>query len=349
MRHQLGIARRIASVLESGADVAGGFAPGLAGAMSTRWAERARVVKPLDWYAPGRALITVGGATLGGDGKTRLALACAAHLAERGVRVALVGHGHRATPGDARVVAPTDPVELVGDEALVLARRLADLGIGERVPVIVAPRRTVAAVELAFRHADVVVLDGTLQVAPVRATLALLAQSADAPWGAAGLCPPRGDLRASRARLLAAADLQVELADAEPEVRVAGEPRLSLATFAEPRAPSPVFASVCSPPLARPERIVRRLARARYRAAGQGRGRRPRRRGLGSPPHGGPAHPGWPARTALDMWLATDKCSAGLTFPPGGAVLAELVPLHGSGEILPPRLVARLAELAAAP
>ena len=48
--------------------------------------------------------VTVGGATLGGSGKTRIAIAIARALASRGERVVLVGHAYRARPVFARFV-----------------------------------------------------------------------------------------------------------------------------------------------------------------------------------------------------------------------------------------------------
>jgi tetraacyldisaccharide 4'-kinase len=196
---RLEIARR----LESGA-----FDGALSRAASRAWARVAegRLARPLVWPRE-RRLVTVGGATLGGSGKTRLALACVEHLAERGVRVALVGHAYRARPGDARVVEPTGDPRVVGDEALACAREVSEAGTG--AVVVVGPTRQ-RAVNLAARVADVLVVDGALQTAPCRADLALLALDRLAPWGARA-CPPAGDLRAPVAALVAAADAVVAI------------------------------------------------------------------------------------------------------------------------------------------
>src|SRR5580658_2515622 len=74
--------------------------------------------RKLRWPAHVKVL-AIGGSTLGGSGKTPLAIACAAELARLGASPVLVGHAHRAAPGFARVVGGSDPVERVGDEALV--------------------------------------------------------------------------------------------------------------------------------------------------------------------------------------------------------------------------------------
>ncbi len=88
----------------------------------------------------GAKVIAIGGATLGGSGKTPLAVACARRLAMDGHSVALVGHAYRAKPDRSRVVSPADAVEIVGDEALVAAQALEDVGVA----VVVGPGRQVA-------------------------------------------------------------------------------------------------------------------------------------------------------------------------------------------------------------
>ena len=208
---RLTISRR----LESGA-----FDGPVARLASRAWARFAgdRLARPLTW-PPDRLLVCVGGATLGGSGKTPLALACVEHLAAQGVRVALVGHAYRARPGAARVVEPDDDVGAVGDEALACARELWEAG--EAAVVVVAPTRQ-RAVDLAASVADVVVVDGALQTRPRRADLALLAVDRIAGWGAAE-CPPAGDLRAPIAALVSAADAVVAVGPEDvPWDRTAG-------------------------------------------------------------------------------------------------------------------------------
>jgi tetraacyldisaccharide 4'-kinase len=161
---------------------------------------RRGVCRPLDVPANVR-VIGVGGSTLGGSGKTPIAMAIARTLAERGARVALVGHAYRARPGFARVVTTYDDVHEVGDEALLAARELAHLG----VEVIVGRTRQ-DAVSFASRRAYWLVLDGMLQSRPHRLTRSVLTLDARAPWGS-GRFPPLGDLRAPCDALLVAADL----------------------------------------------------------------------------------------------------------------------------------------------
>ncbi|MEJ7733491.1 MAG: tetraacyldisaccharide 4'-kinase [Polyangiaceae bacterium] len=152
----------------------------------------------------GAAVIGVGGATLGGAGKTPLCVELARALAEGGAKVAVVGHAYRARPGRAQVVRPTDPVATVGDDALYAAGALASIG----VPVVVAASRQ-DAVDRAARLADVLLVDGLLQARPRRLAASLLVVDAVTP--ATARCPPLGDLRAPWSALRAAADVVVRV------------------------------------------------------------------------------------------------------------------------------------------
>lgn len=253
------------------------------------------VVRPLV-VPPGVRVVTVGGGTLGGSGKTPLAIACARELESRGARVALVGHAYGAHPGRARRVAPDDPLAEVGDEALLAARSL-----GAGVPVLVAPRRSLALVEAA-RWADVVVVDGVLQIAPERAALALLAVDACEPWGRAGSVPPCGDLRAPVQALLAAADVVVTVGEVgEPDARVVSRGAWldeRLIPWHEIRARR--IGLVCA--LGRPDCVLRSLSLRGVAPAVVIRG----------PDHG--EIPASSLRAHVELWLATAKCA--LHVPP---------------------------------
>lgn len=247
----------------------------------------------------GVAVVTVGGATLGGSGKTRVALAVAHALLQRGACVALIGHAYRARPSYARVVQGDDALGEVGDEALVCARAL-----GGAARVVVARNRQ-AAVDFAASlggvdRVDVIVLDGPLQLAPVRASLALLAVDAEAPWGA-GALPPAGDLRAPRAALLAHADLVVPV-DATPRAVMVGGARLelnALGAWASAGRARPVRLGLFTA-IARPARLERALRRAGLELPT-----------VRAPDHGplAPALARHVRSAEVDLWLATDKCA----------------------------------------
>jgi tetraacyldisaccharide 4'-kinase len=220
------------------------------------------VRRPIDLPA-GLCVIGVGGAVLGGAGKTPVAIAVARELGRRGERVALVSHAYRASPRIARRVRIVDDPRAVGDDALASARLLESNG----VPVIVGPSRR-AALEFALAEgASIAVVDGLLQASPEPLTDSILVLDALAPWGS-GRCPPLGDLRAPREALLLAAD-HVALVTPSPApaplpagsihlpsslagaVDAAGRP-IDLASLARLRAGLIVA-------VARPERIRRAL------------------------------------------------------------------------------------------
>ena len=240
------------------------------------------------------ALVCVGGSTLGGSGKTRVALACAFALASSGASVALVGHAYRAAPRTPRVVSPEATREEVGDEALVCARELAARKLD--VPVVVGPTRQAAidhAVQLS-PAVDAIVLDGPIGIRgrSRERSVSLLAVDANRPWGS-GRLPPAGDLRAPREVLLAHAD-HVVAVDAMPAAvrwpSGAAAPLGSLRT-----ASVGLFTA-----MARPDRLVRALAAA---------GIRPKEV-LSVADHGSVAGVAGRLRTApVDAWIGTAKCA----------------------------------------
>jgi tetraacyldisaccharide-1-P 4'-kinase len=202
----------VLNVAVAGALERGAFDGALARWLEGAWASAARgsLVRSLS-LPPHVRTVAVGGATLGGSGKTPLAIACATELAGRGARVVLVGHGYRGRVrgggdgSDTRIVRADDALDDVGDEALLAARQLPPGACA-----VVGPTRA-AALDFAARFADVVVFDGVAQTSPVRASLALLAVDANEPWGRAVASPPRGDLVAPRSVLLAACDAVVRV------------------------------------------------------------------------------------------------------------------------------------------
>ena len=242
--------RGIAEALERG-HMAFRLPSALSGFVARRAA--AFVVRPLA-LPPGIRVVAVGGATLGGSGKTSLAIACAAELANAGARVALIGHAYRASPRRPRLVSPEDELGEVGDEALLAAQVLQPLG----ARVVVAPNRA-EALAFAARVVDVVVLDGVAQTAPVRASLALLAVDAFEPWGHARAMPPGGDLRAPKDALMAASDIVVSVGEGGTAAAKSRGVWLgqTLCTWSE--VASLRVGLICA--LARPDRVVRSLGK----------------------------------------------------------------------------------------
>jgi tetraacyldisaccharide-1-P 4'-kinase len=179
--------------------------------------------------------------------------------------------------------------------------------------VVVGPTRQAAIDHAAALEPrlDAIVLDGPLQLAPARASLAVLALDADAPWGA-GNVPPAGDLRAPRRALLAHADHMV-FVDAMPRAAVLDGRSLDLASLRSSFAGSDIGLFTA---LARPDRLERALARAGIvpaevvRAADHGPVTAGIRRRL--------------VDCGVGLWLATAKCATHLERIGLGAPLAIL-------------------------
>ncbi len=106
-------------------------------------------------YRSRRPVVVVGNLTVGGTGKTPLVIWLARGLASRGVRVGIALRGYGREGGQARRVSPSDSAATVGDEALMLERKLG-------VPVAVASRRP-DAVRLLEDDCDLVLCDDGLQ------------------------------------------------------------------------------------------------------------------------------------------------------------------------------------------
>lgn len=188
-----GSRRELAAWLEEGR-----FQGKVAHRLARYWEKLSRPVRPLALPA-GAAVIGIGGATLGGGGKTPVVKQLARELHARGLSVAVVASSYGARPPSAVRVLAHHHVDRVGDEGLELCRSLPG------IPVYVGRSRE-KAVHLAARTAKIVLVDALLQTAPERLSLSVLVVDGERPWGA-GACPPAGDLRARRDRLLRAADV----------------------------------------------------------------------------------------------------------------------------------------------
>lgn len=258
-RATLDLRRRVAHALERGA-----LANPVTRAIATFTSTVLSRPRPLR-APPHVRIVCVGGATLGGSGKSRLANAIA-HASG----AILVGHGYRAGDRRARFVSPEESVASAGDEALAAARA------GLRV--VIGPTRE-AAIALAARHGDLLVLDGPLAVTHAR-SVSVLAVDEDAPWGS-GEVFPAGDLRAERATLSRLADFVVPVPSA-----VEPPPELE--------RPFGLFTA-----LARPERLIRQLGPdVVVSAPDHGPLDRRRREAM--------------QEATVETWVATEKCATHL-------------------------------------
>ncbi|GHU30847.1 tetraacyldisaccharide 4'-kinase [Betaproteobacteria bacterium] len=103
-------------------------------------------------------VIVVGNLTVGGSGKTPLALWLVQSLRERGWHPGIISRGYGGEVGVIRPVVPTSEAAVVGDEPLLLAQRGG-------VPVFVGRDRVAAGNALLAAHpeCDVLVSDDGLQ------------------------------------------------------------------------------------------------------------------------------------------------------------------------------------------
>jgi tetraacyldisaccharide 4'-kinase len=142
-------------------------------------------------------VVSVGGLTTGGSGKTPFAAYLANRVLEWGYQPLLVARGYGAItrPGPARIIssgegAPAEGWESAGEESLLLAR------LAPKVPVAVAVRRS-AALEVARQAGEmpqVLILDGGFQHRALRSDLSIVLLDVSRPPGRTRLLP-LGEMR----------------------------------------------------------------------------------------------------------------------------------------------------------
>jgi tetraacyldisaccharide 4'-kinase len=139
-----------------------------------------RVARP-GWRAP-VPVICCGNASVGGAGKTTLALDLGTRLLARGMRVAFLTRGYgRRSGGAIRVDLARHGAPEVGDEALLLAALAPTFVAADRAP---AARAAIAA------GADVLIMDDGLQHPGLVKDGSLLVIDGGAGFGAAAALPP---------------------------------------------------------------------------------------------------------------------------------------------------------------
>ena len=136
----------------------------------------------------GVPVVCVGNFVAGGAGKTPVALAVAALLAEMGERPVFLsrGYGGRAGKDAAVRVSPDHDAAFVGDEPLLLARA---------APTIVCADRRIGAAAARQAGASVIVMDDGLQNRSLHQDLRFAVVDGASGVGN-GLCVPAGPLRA---------------------------------------------------------------------------------------------------------------------------------------------------------
>ncbi len=154
----------------------------------------AYLVRLLPRARAGIPVVAIGNLTVGGSGKTPLAIHVAELLKARGWSPAIVSRGYGGTVRAPRAVSlASDPAE-VGDEPVLMARRAG-------CPVWVGADRAAVAERLRAEHpeCDVIVLDDGLQHYRLRRDLEIAVVDARAFGN--GFMLPAGPLREPRTRL----------------------------------------------------------------------------------------------------------------------------------------------------
>lgn len=140
-------------------------------------------------------IIVVGNLTVGGNGKTPVIIALVELLREMGFKPGVVSRGYGgALKQGAYLVTAASNVTLVGDEPLLLARRL-------NCPLAIGGKRVEAVNMLLAHHdCDVVLSDDGLQHLAMGRAMELIIIDGQRQFGN-GFCLPAGPLRESVKRL----------------------------------------------------------------------------------------------------------------------------------------------------
>ncbi len=140
-----------------------------------------------------RPVVVVGNLTVGGTGKTPLVMWLAQQLAERGFRPGIVTRGFGGSAACARQINPADEPAVVGDEALLMARRT-------HLPVAIGHDRPRAAQILIDGGCNVILSDDGLQHLALARDFEIVVIDGARGFGNGALLPA-GPLRELPARL----------------------------------------------------------------------------------------------------------------------------------------------------
>lgn len=132
------------------------------------------------------AVLCIGNLTVGGEGKTPLAIALAAEAGRQKIRAGFLTRGYGGTLIAPHLVTLTDTARAVGDEPLLLARH---------APTVVARNRAAGARRLIQEGCELIIMDDGFQSARVHMDYALIVVDAARGLGN-GHVIPAGPLRA---------------------------------------------------------------------------------------------------------------------------------------------------------
>lgn len=160
-------------------------------------------------YRPRAKVVCIGNLTVGGTGKTPIAIAIGRMFLARGLKTAFLSRGYGGRElGPMQVRLDRDSAAQVGDEPLLLAGA---------APTIVARDRRAGAQMADKAQADVIVMDDGHQNFAVTKDLSFVVIDAQTGLGN-GYILPAGPLRESAAQGLARADAVVLSGDGNPDL-----------------------------------------------------------------------------------------------------------------------------------
>jgi tetraacyldisaccharide 4'-kinase len=152
-----------------------------------RWRRSIRITSPV---------IVVGNLSVGGTGKTPLVCWLVSRLIDMGLRPGVVTRGYGGSLRTVRLMGPIDDANIVGDEAILLARRTG-------APVAVGRDRPAASQLLVNAGCNVVVSDDGLQHYALARDCEIVVIDGDRRFGNGWLLPA-GPLREAPGRLTGA-------------------------------------------------------------------------------------------------------------------------------------------------
>jgi len=148
-------------------------------------------------------VIIVGNITVGGTGKTPLAIWLVEQLKRKGFQPGIISRGYRGKVGSIPVKAtPESNPDIVGDEAILMAKR-------GNCPVVVHPDRVAAARTIIELGVDIIVADDGLQHFRLARDFELIVIDGTRGFGNGKLLPA-GPLREPASRLKTVDDVLVQ-------------------------------------------------------------------------------------------------------------------------------------------
>jgi tetraacyldisaccharide 4'-kinase len=199
-------------------------------------------------FDPGIPVICVGNLTVGGSGKTPIAIAIAETLRQTGQRPFFLTRGYGGSEKGPALASRAHSAAVMGDEALLLARS---------AQTVVARDRIAGAKLATEKGATALVMDDGHQNFNLRKTLSLIVVDAQTGFGN-GFQIPAGPLREPVRQGLARADAVVLVGDGSPDLQGFSGPVLRAHLVADTAAfvDKPVFAFAG---IGRPEKFVASL------------------------------------------------------------------------------------------